>query len=59
MSDELLNDVEALLEEVGRYLAAIDLFRAVDCEPTWRHEWVSPEGTPGVEIEKSAARSAH
>ena len=26
------------MEEVGRYLAAVDLFRAPDCEPTWRPE---------------------
>jgi D-alanine-D-alanine ligase-like ATP-grasp enzyme len=29
-------DIEALLEEIRRYLAAVDAFRAVGCEPTWR-----------------------
>lgn len=27
-----------LMEEVDRYLAAVDLFRAAGCEPTWRPE---------------------
>ena len=38
MSDELANVTEALIEEIGRYLAAIDLFRAEGCEPTWQSE---------------------
>ena len=31
-------DTGKLIEEIDRYLAAIDLFRAVGCEPTWRPE---------------------
>ena len=31
-------DRDKLLEEIGRYLAAVDLFRAVGCEPHWRPE---------------------
>ena len=27
-----------LTEEVARYLAAVDLFRAEGCEPAWRPE---------------------
>ena len=29
---------EALIGEIARYLAAIDVFRAEACEPTWRPE---------------------
>ena len=42
MTDKLPIDTEALVEEVDRYLAAVDLFRAVDCEPTWRPEVAEP-----------------
>ena len=28
----------ALIEEIERYLAALAVFRAQDCEPTWRPE---------------------
>jgi hypothetical protein len=30
------NDTAKLMEEIDRYLAAVDLFRAQGCEPTWR-----------------------
>jgi len=29
-------DLEALLDEIRRYLAAVDAFRAAGCEPIWR-----------------------
>jgi hypothetical protein len=32
------SETAKLLEEIGRYLAAVDLFRAAGCEPTWRPE---------------------
>jgi hypothetical protein len=28
-------DIAALLDEICRYLAAVDAFRAAGCEPTW------------------------
>jgi hypothetical protein len=28
-------DIEALVTEIHRYLAAVDAFRAAGCEPTW------------------------
>jgi hypothetical protein len=31
-------DTVELLEEIGRYLAVIELFRAEGCEPDWRPE---------------------
>jgi hypothetical protein len=34
------NDIslESLVLEIERYLTAVDTFRALDCEPTWRPE---------------------
>ena len=29
---------EALIDEIARYLAAVDVFRAEACEPTWLPE---------------------
>ncbi len=29
-------DITALVEEIERYLAAVDAFRVAGCEPTWR-----------------------
>ena len=31
-------DVAGLIREVERYLAAVAVFRGMDCEPTWRSE---------------------
>jgi hypothetical protein len=31
-------DITALAEQIHRYLAAVDAFRAADCEPRWRSE---------------------
>ena len=36
------NEVEALIAEVERYLAAVATFRAAGCEPHWRFEYPSP-----------------
>lgn len=38
MNDELHIDAESLADEIVRYLAVVDAFRAADCEPTWRPE---------------------
>ena len=40
---------EDLIHEIVRYLAAVDLFRAEQCEPTWRRELVS------IAVEERAA----
>jgi hypothetical protein len=29
---------EALIDEITRYLAAVDVFRSEECEPTWLPE---------------------
>ena len=51
-------DPNALIDEIARYLAVVDAFRAADCEPTWRPELsvaIEPEGEPrSSRIEKSA-----
>jgi hypothetical protein len=31
-------DIEALIVEIQRYLAAVDAFRAAGCRPAWRRE---------------------
>ena len=44
MATELTRtDVEGLIAEVERYLAAIDTFRAAGCEPHWRFEYTPSE----------------
>ena len=38
-------DIAALIEEIRRYLAAVDAFRAAGCLPTWRPDpGPAPEG---------------
>ena len=39
MDDALLPvDIEALVIEIERYLAAVDVFREAGCEPRWKRE---------------------
>jgi hypothetical protein len=56
MTDQ--TDPNALIDEIARYLSAVELFRAAGCEPTWRPELtvaVEPESKPrSSRIEKSA-----
>jgi hypothetical protein len=33
---------QELMEEIGRYLAAVDLFRYLGAEPSWRPEVADP-----------------
>jgi hypothetical protein len=35
-------DGQTLMEEVDRYLVAVDLFRSMGHEPTWRPEVLDP-----------------
>jgi hypothetical protein len=37
-------DIAALMEEIERYLAAVDAFRAAGCRPTWRTDPAVPGG---------------
>jgi hypothetical protein len=48
-----------LIDEIERYLAAVDVFRALGCEPAWR-----PESAPralAIEAPRASAQitSAH
>lgn len=38
-------ELNALPDEVRRYLAAVDTFRSEGCAPTWRRETVAPAPT--------------
>jgi hypothetical protein len=42
MNEQLPIDAEALIDEITRYLAVVEVFRATDCEPTWRPEYTTP-----------------
>jgi hypothetical protein len=37
-------DITALIEEIRRYLEAVDAFRTAGCRPTWRTDPAAPEG---------------
>ena len=37
-------DITALIEEIERYLAAVDAFRAAGSRPTWRPDPAAPGG---------------
>jgi hypothetical protein len=41
MNERLDIDFDGLLEEIARYLAAVEAFRAAACEPTWLPEPVA------------------
>ena len=59
MNDLLDISAEDLVDEITRYLAAVDAFRAEGREPTWRPENVTP---PTPELRSSgrpATSSAH
>lgn len=46
---------EALIREIARYLAAVDLFRGEHCEPTWL-----PESAPCRTVQEyMQARAEH
>jgi len=48
-----------LMEEIARYLAAVDLFRSVGCEPSWRPESTWPPATDEPRLGTIATASAH
>ena len=50
---------EDLIEEIARYLAAVELFRSVGCEPSWRPESVRPTPLPEAVESGVLARRAH
>lgn len=44
-------DIAALVEEIQRYLAAVDAFRAAGCRPMWRTDPAVPEGRNGCSLQ--------
>jgi hypothetical protein len=40
-------DAQLLIQEVERYLAVVEAFRAEECEPTWRREPI-PRDAPAA-----------
>lgn len=55
MNEQICIDDKALFLEITRYLAAVDLYRALHCEPTWL-----PESTPYVKpVELLPAPAEH
>jgi hypothetical protein len=46
MNDRLVIDLDDLLTEIRRYLTAVDVFRSVDSEPSWRPESSSDVSRP-------------
>ncbi len=50
---------EDLIVEIARYLAAVDLFRAEQCEPTWRRELVAIAVEERATTEVAGVSSAH
>lgn len=52
-------NAEKLLLEVTRYLAAIEVFRAERCEPTWIAEAPCLAARKRIRTRAPRARSAH
>ena len=50
MNDQIRIDFDELFREVVRYLAAVETFRGVGCEPTWLPEPVLPAAKPTTAI---------
>lgn len=50
---------EALIREIARYLAAVDLFRAERCEPTWLREAATQTAPQCMRTHMEPATSAH
>ena len=58
--DTMLDQQTDLIDEVTRYLAAVELFRSVGCEPSWRPESIRPPATDEPLLTTAAtAPSAH
>jgi hypothetical protein len=54
VNEEFDIDAEALADEIARYLAAVDVFRALGSEPVWRPE--SKRRADTVEVGEDIAR---
>jgi hypothetical protein len=60
MNEQLDIDSWVLAEEIARYLAVVDAFRAANCEPTWRPELRSCiESRPPDQLRRPVEKSTH
>jgi hypothetical protein len=60
MNEPVHIDHDELLVEITRYLATVDLYRAENCEPTWRAELTPAAPTPeSAHALARHARSTH
>jgi len=60
MNEQIHIDRKELFLEITRYLAAVDLYRAEHCEPTWRPESASWRTSQDCfQAHAEHARSAH
>jgi hypothetical protein len=59
MNDAHVTEAERLIDEVTRYLAADDAFRAASSEPTWRPEPRSFTSCEDDRLRRPVAKSAH
>ena len=57
MNDKLDTRAGGLIDEIGRYLAAVDAYRAAGCEPTWRPELRFEEVEPRAMVASKALPS--
>ena len=48
-----------LIDEITRYLATVELFRSLGCEPSWRPESVGPVLITDLLRSSELARRAH
>ena len=60
MNQQTHTGYNELFLEIKRYLAAVDVYRALHCEPTWLPEWApSPASDELLQIRAERAPSAH
>ncbi len=60
MNLQIHTQSEELFLEIARYLAAVDVYRALQCEPTWRPELtLSAASDEGPRPRAEHAPSAH
>jgi hypothetical protein len=60
MDEQLHIDSDELFLEIARYLAAVDVYRGENCEPTWLAESApSPVSVEPLQVRAEHASSAH
>ena len=59
MNEQLDTDDATLIDEITRYLAVVDAFRAADSEPTWRPEPLTAVQRLEAPVPAASPRVAH